>query len=311
MAYSTGTATSPITLLQSIVTFLVAQGWTTDMSQSEGTGWRAHLHKGGNYVHFRAAVNENVHGQGQGYYLAMYLGTAFSGGAAWNAQTGGPDLGGVTGMAMALVNGGPYLNFHFFSDASDNVTLVLERTSGVFVHLAFGTVAKAGSWTGGAWFTGSCPWVWSSNTGASIDGTLSTASCPGAFNNYINSATGYVRADVDTFTGKWLFIGSAGGYGGTGKRVMTPIQGYQNPDSQIPGYGTYWQKRQTSDMSGIANLLPVTLWAERDGGGASLLGSLPTIRYTNATSKGFVAGQEQTIGSNVWKFFPNFAVLKS
>ncbi len=109
-AYSTGVSTSPTNLLQSFVTWLVAGGWTLDSSAAEGTGWRAHLHKGGVYVHFRAAGLEQVwaaaggkfHDSGhyndggsgaalaKGYGIGFYLGTGYSGAAAWNEQVGGP-----------------------------------------------------------------------------------------------------------------------------------------------------------------------------------------------------------------------------
>ena len=315
MAYSTGTATSPANLLQAIVTFLVANGWTQNMSQAEGTGWRAHLSKGSVYVNFRASNNENLAGVGAGYYLFGYIGTGYSGAAAWNAQAGGPVQSGsstIWGAAMALVNAGPYLNYHFFTDASDNVELVLERTGGVFVHFGWGQMEKAGTWTGGTVFHGSTSWNYASNTGTLVDGTGITGKCPGAFANYVQTIIGWVRADVDAFTGKWLScsLTTSVGYGYTGKRCFSSVSGYIGPDAQTPGFPQSWIDRQTSDMNGQANLLPVLWWAERDAGGLSLLGQLPMVRASNATAKGFANGQEFTIGSDTWKVFPNFAVRK-
>lgn len=315
MAYATGTATSPTNLLQSIVTFLVAAGWTQNMSQAEGSGWRAHLSKGGTFINFRAAVNENLVAQGAGYALYAYVGTGYSGASAWNAQAGAPVQSGsstVAGAAMGLVNAGPYLNYHLFTDESDNVALVLERAAGIFQHICFGQVTKAGSWTGGAFCVGTVGWTYAASSSTVVEGVTTTSGCPGAFGNYITTANGYVRADVDAFTGKWLSIGntSAANYGWTGKRCYTPVKGLNDPDAQIPGYGTAWQGRQTSDMNGKANLLPVMLWAERDAGGVSLIGQLPMVRFSNGTTKGYSIGQEETIGSDTWKFFPNFAVRK-
>lgn len=316
MGYATGTATSPTNLLQSIVTFLVAQGWTQNMSQAEGAGWRAHLSKGGVYVNFRAFVNEATPAGGaNGYALCMYLGTGYNGASAWNAQAGAPVRSGtstVEGTCMPLVNAGPYLSYFLFSDASDNVAIVLERTAGVYTHLAWGQATKNGTWTGGTWFTGTVGWTYANTTSAAIEGVTTTSGCPGAYGNFSGTATGYVRADVDAFTSKWLSIGSTttGSFGYSGKRCMTPVQGLNAPDAQIPGYGSAWQGRQTSDMSASPNLLPVHLWAERDAGGLSLLGSLPMVRFSNATAKGFTIGQEIAIGSDTWKLFPNFAVRK-
>lgn len=315
MAYSTGTANSPTNLLQAIVTFLVANGWTQNMSQAEGTGWRAHLSKGGIYVNFRAANNENIAGIGTGYYLCFYTGTGYNGASAWNAQAGAPVQSGtstVTGAAMALVNAGPYLTYDFFTDASDNVELVLERAAGIFVHLGWGQMEKAGSWTGGTVFHGSTSWAYASNTSAVVDGAAVTGKCPGSFSNYVTSSQGFVRADVDAWTGKWLScsLTTSTSMGYTGKRVFSSVAGYSQPDSQIAGYGTAWEGRQTSEMNGQANLLPVHWWAERDAGGLSLIGNIPMVRFSNATGKGFAIRQEVIVGSDTWKFYPNFAVRK-
>lgn len=316
MAYSTGTASSPVDMLQKIVAFLAANGWTTNMSQAEGTGWRAHMSKGGVFLNFRAANNENLAGIGAGYYLCFYVGTGYSGASAWNAQAGAPVQSGtstVTGAAMAFAgSAGPYLTYDFFLDAADNGCLVLELAAGIFTHIWWGQVEKIGTWTGGTVFGASTSFTYASNTSVVVEGAGITASCPGAYGNYIGTAMGFVRADVDTFTSKWLSISSTttASYGYTGKKCFSPVQGLNAPDTQIPGYGNAWQGRQTSDMNGSPNLLPVTLWAERDAGGASLLGQIPSIRFSNATTKGVAVRKEITIGSDTWKFFPGFAVRK-
>lgn len=312
MSYYTGTALSPTDLLQKLVGHLVAAGWTQNMSQAEGSGWRAHLSKSGVFVNFRAFVNESF--TSTGYSICMNVGTGYASGSAWNAQAGTPVKSGtstVVGVGMPLVNAGPYLNYHVFTDAADSVQIVLERTAGVFVHLGFGQTQKNGTWTGGAFFHGSVMWDNANSTSSNYAGITTTSYCPGACNFY-NSATGFVRADVDTWTGKWLSmsVSTQAGYGYTGKRCLTPVKGNSEPDGQIPGYTGSWQGKMTSDMNGQANFLPVHLWAERDAGGASLLGNLPLVRLSNATAKGFSFGQEVHIGSDTWKVFPNFAVQK-
>jgi hypothetical protein len=59
-SYQTGISSSPTNLLQTLVTWLTNQGWTMDMSQADGSGWRAHLHKSGVYVNLRSAMNEDL-----------------------------------------------------------------------------------------------------------------------------------------------------------------------------------------------------------------------------------------------------------
>ena len=59
------------------------------------------------------------------------------------------------GVGMRL-SAGPFLNYHFFSDAAgDNIVVVIEQTSGLFKHLGWGkSLNKAGTYTGGAYFFG-------------------------------------------------------------------------------------------------------------------------------------------------------------
>lgn len=145
MAYQTGSASSPTDLLQTLVTWLVGRGWTSHASGADGSGWRAHLSKGGVYANFRAAENESVWTQnvfGTGYALGLYLGDGYSGAAAWNAQAGGPLILGLTstvcGVGVHLGSGGPFPAYHFFDDGDDNILVMVEHAGGVFGFLGFG-----------------------------------------------------------------------------------------------------------------------------------------------------------------------------
>lgn len=315
-AYSTGVPTGPSDLLQKLVAFLAANGWTTNMSQAEGSGWRAHMQKGSIYVNLRAAVNE-VASIIQGYWLAGYVGEWYNSAVGWKAQAGGPVQSGsstINGCGIPLVNAGPYVAYHFFQDDNDNVLVVLERTAGIFSHIGFGTLTKAGAYTGGQYFVGTLVFQDISQT-SNNEGISTTTMTPGVMGEANAYPTGYFRADVDSWTGKWLSLGDStnAGYGWTGKKAGSPIAGQWGVRTEYPAYGTNWQNHLTSDMNGKACMMPVQIYAERDAtpGGWSLLGALPSIRFTNATTAGFTNGQEETIGTEVWKIFPNFAVRKS
>lgn len=320
MGYYTGTFTTVTDLLQKVVTHLVAAGWTQNMSQAEGSGWRAHLNKGSFYVNFRAIQGETAGGISSGYCLAMNAGEFYNNAVSWYQQAGVPVQSGTStpvGVAIPFVAAGPYNAPYFvMTDAADNVFIVVERAGGLVGHIGFGpSVSKVGTWTGGQWIVGTTGWTYATSNAASVEGVTTTSGCPGCYGNYIGTANGYVKADVDGFTGKWISIGSAATttYGWTGKRCFTPVKGLNDPDTQIPGYGTNWQGRQTSDMTGRANRLPVHLWVERDagaGGGVSLIGELPGVRFTNGVGKGYSSGQEVSDGVDNWKFFPNFAIRK-
>lgn len=331
MAYSNGSATSTTDLLQQLVTFLAANGWTTDLSAAEGSGWRAHLHKSGNFVHLRAAENEAVwqsHFGSTAYGLHIYTGTAFNSGQPWNNQvTGAPIQSGGSAPvgAAAYTSVGPFTNYYFMTDsANDNVVVVIEKTPGLFVYAGWGlSLVTAGSITGGAYFFGSANGFFASDSapGANIPGYTSTSACPGTNADSVGAANVcWVRADVDSFTGKWISIGpnvtASEGY--TGKVGASNVKAHGvAASSTIPCYAQSdnapeFQFLQTSAQDGRANLLPVYLFAERDSTttGFSMLGSLPTVFATNGVGNGFSNASEYTIGSDTYKMFPNFAVLK-
>jgi hypothetical protein len=331
MSYQTGTATSPVNLLQTIVTWLVSIGWTQDMSQADGTGsvgWRAHLHKGTNYVNLRAVMNESsgIWAGGMysaGYGICMYLGTGFSSAAAWNAQAGGPIGSGQTytlGVGFSLPSGA-IQNYYFFGDATgDNIVIVVEKTPSIYQHMGWGlSLVKAGAWTGGPYFFGSLDGYYVFYTGAGPGNTLSS-SCPGCDADYVSCQNCFIRIDVDTFTGKWIGVspntGVAQGYTGKlaassvmpaysyGARTIAPR--FSDNTGSLPS----WQNNQTSSADSRANLLPVHLWAVRDAGQMSLIGWIPNVFCTNGVGNGFSNASEYVLGPTTYKMFPNFAVVK-
>lgn len=333
MSYQTGSASSPVDLLQKLVTWLVSIGWTQDRSAIEGAGWTASLHKSGNYAHFRAAMNESPwisSSGGTGYALDFYLGTGFNGANGWNSQATGAPVGSTSnpvGVGMRLTVG-PFTNYYFFADAAgDNVVVVVEVTAGLYVHLGWGlSLTKAGSWTGGPYFFGSSSgyWIATGSPAGGVPGMTSSADCPFVTLSYYGGAFGFIRADVDSFTGKWLAVALPA--------MTNPDMGYQGKqaDSSVRGvnatmrtnfpvycYGgtgnaTEFQSEQVSALDGRANLLPILLWALRDATstGYSLLGTVPNVFFAGAVGNGFSAGDEYVIGTTTYKIFPNFAVVK-
>lgn len=330
MAYQTGSASSSTDLLQKLNTFLVANGWTSDRSATEGSGWTVTAHLGSNFVNLRATVNETSpwqNGLGVTHYgLHMYLGTGYNSGNPWNAQAGAPigSSSNPVGVGMQL-SAGPFSNYYFFCDPSgDNVVVVCEKTPGLFVHLGWGaTFNKAGSYTGGAYFFGSSSGFYTSDTftGANVPGYTTTSDCPGVDTDAVGGCPCFVRADVDSFTGKWIGIfntTSGPDQGSTGKRGETSVK--QRDNNLLPNYPVYanaqanyqFQYEQTSQQDSRANLLPILLWVLRDSTttGYSLLGSIPNVFWSNGVGHGFSNADEYVIGSDTYKMFPNFAVLK-
>jgi hypothetical protein len=329
MSYQTGTASSPTNLLQTLVTWLVAIGWTQDMSQADGAGWRAHLHKSGNYVNLRSCINEStgIWGGGvyqAGYSLNMYIGTGFNGANAWNAQAGGPIGSGVAytvGVAFALP-AGAIQNYYFFGDATgDNIVIVVERTPSLYVHMGWGlSLVKAGTWTGGPYFFGTVCGYYAPYTAGPGPGNTLSSSCPGCDCDYISAPNCYIRIDVDTFTGKWIGVSTTNtapqGY--TGKFAASSVMPAFSYSARTSaprysdnlGYAPSWQLNQTSNADSRANLLPVHLWAVRDTGAMSLIGWIPNVFSTNGVGNGFSNASEYVLGPTTYKMFPNFAVVK-
>jgi hypothetical protein len=330
MSYQTGSASSSTDLVKQIVTWLVSIGWTQDRSAVEGAGWTASLHHNANYVHLRAGENEagpwHVVGNPILHYsVQMYTGTAFDSSQPFNNQAGGP-LGSSTfpvGVGAQLTPG-PFPNYYFFADSTaDNVVIVIEKTPGLYVHIGWGlSLAKAGSYTGGAYFFGSCAGYWTYvAAGANTPGFTISSDCPGVNADGNGGGCAFVRADVDSWSGKWIGIGAAGGIpdaGFTGKAGDASVHG--KTATMKPNFPVYassasviqFQNEQTSAQDGRANLLPIILWVLRDGTttGYSMLGTVPNVFASNAVGSGFSDADEYVLGATTYKLFPNFAVVK-
>jgi hypothetical protein len=330
MSYQTGTATTATNLLETLVTWLVSLGWTQDRSAVEGLGWTASLNHNGNFVNLRAVENETGtipwHASVSGAYgLHMYLGTAFDGSQPFNNQAGGP-LGSSTfpvGVGMQL-NAGPFSNYYFFADATaDNIVIVVERTPGLFVHLGWGlSIKKAGAFTGGPYFFGSTSGLYTGYlyTTPGSPGFTSTTDCPFVNRDGQSAGCGFVRADVDSYTGLWVSIATTttrdDGYAGrAGDSSVMGTGSVPNPNIPVyaDGAGAFkFQFAQTSAQDGRSNLLPIYLWVLRDGTttGYSLLGTVPNVFWSNAVGNGFSNAEEYVLGGTTYKLFPNFAVVK-
>lgn len=336
MAFENSAASGASDLLQKLVIFLAANGWTTDLSASDGSGWRAHVHKGGQFVHLRACQNETSQfksNQGvSGWGICLYAGTAYSSGNDWNdMRTGAPlqsgDATKPVGLACKLLNAA-IANYYFFTDASgDNVAVVVQVGSQLYNHFGFGaSLEKVGTYTGGQYFFAPFDGFQGLDQGATSragDCVHLSANAPGANATPFNTTSWFVRADVDAFTGKWV-QGSdnvSDQFGYTGKLGGSPIGGETmfNLKTQFPSYfssfGTVpgdFQSHQVSLQDGRANLLRAMLYAQRDGSGPgySPLGSIPNIRVTSAYGQGFSAAEDYLLGADTWTIFPKFAVKK-
>lgn len=328
-AYSSGAATSPTDLLDKLVTFLTGQGWTSDSVAVDGTGKRAHLHKGSDYVNMRSHVAEaiwpNVQTTPVSTGIGIYMGTGYSGAAAWSLQAGAPKASGTSdtvGATMRMLSGA-ITAYHFFDDGSDNVIAVVERSGGLFTHMGFGrSLTKAGTWTGGPYFFSSHAGKYGGTATIIMGDDNSSAAPPFGLCQPFNTnstlqlgAAAFVRADVDAFTGKWIDFSMTAttptdGY--TGKRGFSGID-YSTTLANLPTEIPSYSKLLTHIVSAFnaqALMLPIRLFVERDAGGWSTLGDHPNVFVCAAVEGGFAAASIQTIDGHNYMVFPHFAVRK-
>lgn len=335
-AYQTGTATGPTDLLQKLVTFLVAQGWTSDSSVSYGAGWRAHLHKGAQYVNLRAIVGEaanlsTVWGSGSGvsstagYGIALYLGDGYSGAAAWNAQSGGPkDSGGTNPVGAGLFMGsGSVPAYYFFDDGLDNLTVVIHRGSGLYGHLGWGaSLAKIGYTADHWYFHGSSPHAYcvvNEGTGP-YPGTDLTAMAPMAHSYFTTGSTGnracaFVRTDAAVYASRWLGVmdgantGAAHGY--TGRQGRCSLAAATIPNSgEYPKLQDFLARGWQSAFTG-ALLLPLHCFAQAATARWIPVGYPPSVFACAAVGHGLNAATVYQVGGLDYMVFPGFAVRKA
>ncbi len=323
-SYSTGSASGPTDLLQKLVTWLVAQGWTQDMSQAVGTGWRAHLHKSGQYVNLRAIVNESTAWPYQystaGYGIGLYLGDGFNSGLAWNLQSGAPLSSGTSnpvGAGMYLASGA-ISAYHFFDDGNDHITVVVERTAAVCAHMGWGpSLVKTGYSSDHWYFYGSSPSYYNAFLpGGSFPGYDATAAAPMAHSFYYigTYATAFVRTDAAVYSYRWVgFVNSAGtSYGYTGRmgRCALDVTTYMGNMTELPAIGSMQNRAWQSAFVG-ALLLPLHCFIQATTARWIPVGYPPTVFFCGAVGHGFASGEVYSVGGVNYMLFPGFAVKKA
>lgn len=331
-AYSTNSATGPTDLLQKLVTFLTGQGWTSDSSVSYGAGWRAHLHKGSQYVNLRAFVNEasniatgwNAGSGTAGYGIGIYLGTGYSGAAAWNAQAGGPlDSGGTVRVGAGMyLNSGSVPAYHFFDDGQDNITVVVDRGSGLISHMGWGpTLVKTGFSNDYWYFYGSSPYyqnVAEPGSGGPYRGMSVSAAAPmsHSFYNAGHYATAYVRVDAAVYAAQWVGISDSSGttsqFGHTGRlgHSANDAIGNTNNASEHPRISMMSARGFQSAFTG-AVLLPLHIFCQSAAARWIPIGYPRSVFFCAGVGNGLNSGQIYAVGGVNYLVFQNFAVLKA
>ena len=336
-AYQTGVSSSPINLLQTLVTWLVAQGWTSEASASEGAGWRSHLSKGGLFVNLRAAANEKIWPAvagnwdfEQGYGIGLNLATAYSGASGWAQQANAPVRtdGSSNGCGMNLPSGAVSA-YHFFDDGNDNVAVVVERAPGIFTHMGWGPdLAPLGQAAAYPYFfaaTGARRNVdvttqYSDKHGINVTALppFSHADKEPSTSDFVD-ATVFVRVDAALWSGRWLSDSQAPGsldanYGFTGRVLrcaanLNPLSQGQLEQGEYPNYRFLDDRLLQSQVAG-AVLLPLHLFGNTASDRWSPLGAHPSIFLCEGVGSGYAAGELYSVGGVDYLLFPHFVVRK-
>ncbi len=151
MAFQTGTSTSIENLLQTLSTFLTANGWTQDFATTGDPG-RIGFSKNNVFVamQYTEATDNGV--------MALYQSTSNDNSSSVWLSTGDSGNGVSSLVASAFdqqrcVNefAGPHSNYWFFENDSSPayVHVVVEVDAGRYRHFGFGEIDKIGDWVGG------------------------------------------------------------------------------------------------------------------------------------------------------------------
>ncbi len=325
MSYQTGVATDPDDLLDKLRLFLIAEGWTVDgwaadtytrytySGMNPGNGYRLHVHKGSAYFNFRSCirntpfytvVSDSV-ANGAGYYahevtgIAMNGSTGYNGSLAWYEQPGAPQragTGGFYGVAVTRVPTSGIPAYIFFT-VGQTVGVVVEIATNEFQWLLFGTLAKAGSYTGGMFYTGSNPGYAPETAYLESD-----AYGKGPFEN--PGATYYARTGVyldgvDGYTGWRLDVSS---YLSAKENLLGPLAAGALESTSGAGWNgsllTALLAKEPNALNGNVALLPLYHCVGRSSGMVTYVGypeGLAAVRMDYVNPK-----DEITLGSDTW-----------
>lgn len=337
-AYTTGISSSPTNLLTTLVSWLSTGGWIVDSSVSDGTGWRAHLHKSGLYVNLRAASAENIwpyngefHDLGSGGYgIGLYLGDGYSGAASWDAQSGRPVrvVDGSTIGCGANLPQGSVTAYHFFDDGNDHITVVVERAPGIFCFFGWGPALEAaGQPEDFPYFYGSSGAILNTlntapdgdRSGINISAYPPMSPADKEVSSYTGSTervhtTAMVRVDASTYSGRWVANCAIndGGYGSSGRAMACAVN--IGPDLGIyTGHVNYSNLQDRIHQTSFAGalLLPCHTFVLTDPAARwAPLGYPPSIFWTEAVGHGYAAGDVYQVGGVNYMLFPHFAIYK-
>ncbi len=202
MAFETGVSLSPSDLLAKLVTRLTTDGWTiirtngapgAQVSVSDPSAAEANQF---NFLADDTLATASIDCQpsradaGIGASFFAHTGSPVTSGAAGTFCSIGHPSPNTVDQGFSGTGGGHVAYFFFTGSLPDGryAHIVVEGTTGVYFHLHFGTIEKAGTFDGGQYMHG----FTTRSTGAFV--------WPWTTNNQVTQSTNWMRCD-DFFTG--------------------------------------------------------------------------------------------------------------
>lgn len=275
MDYETGISSSPADLVSKLATFAATNGWTINTPSS-------------GYVFVKGDIVVGI--SSSETRISLRGAIAYNAGAAWDAQTG--NSGFTTGLT---VGAGPFTAYHFFAGAEDGkeyLNAAIEYAAGRYRHLAFGTLLKHGTYTGGT-YVDSTDWNTSTSWQNQPDESRHQVICDANSNtNQGGPGAGQVWCDYDSKSNNWVRIGltntfnadrGIGSVRSNGINQMFPWLGYAR-----------WNLRNLT--------APLIYFANRPSNLRSPIGRIPNMRLVGMQN--LEPGVTLSIGGSDWLVLP-------
>jgi hypothetical protein len=279
MAYQTGTANTATDLKGIIETFAQANGWTL----SSGI-----LSKGQCHVRL-TAINTDQGIKLEGANSADFL------------------TGVCPNWAQFYIASAQWpITYHLFAHGTpDTLVCVLNYNVNSFQYLAFGDIAKFGSWTGGNWFSATMGQASTLLPALSIHSTIMTSS------PYVEGTTRIDGSSYDAASGGiFSFVYGVTVPGGGGSFLHAEIDGgtWLRPNNgdtvraDSSAYSAVLIAQAPNAWNSQAILFPHAITVTRPSSRISVIGEIGHIRMLRIDN--YNPGDIVTIGVDKWKVFP-------
>ena len=286
--FQTGAAVSSPALLDIIVSFAVANGWTAVYNAVEGSGRRAHLSLGSDvFINLRALVSEypidNIRSSiADGIVIGGS--TSNSSAGVWCQQPGAPHKADVLSIGITGIVQMTAVPAYYLFARGDMIYCWVEYTTGQYQFMYFGRISKVSTWTGGMIYGG---------TASGLDDVAQNINSLAGKTPFIDNhgnPSAYLYADID---------GHAGWFGSDVSNLLVPTMP-KFFDTTAKQFVTWFNLSNL--FNGQAVLVPIELCITRDGladwGEAtnfSIEGYWPDIYFCNL--RNLLPGQQLDDGS--------------